>query len=47
MSYDNTTPDAEADIITDEQPDPRDEIIARLNAALEEAIAELDLELAA
>lgn len=28
-------------------PDPRDAIIARLNAALEEALAELELDLAA
>lgn len=32
---------------TEPSADPRDAVIARLNAALEEALAELDLDLAA
>ena len=45
----NENTSAETPETTDAEtgPDPRDVIIARLNAALEEAIVELELDLAA
>mgnify|MGYP000507021365 CR=1 FL=1 len=42
------TPNAETTEAPEQPaPDPRDALIARLNAALDEAIAELELDLAA